>query len=96
MIRSFQSVAGIVVLLVAPAIAVAQQTGTRQGPPASPTSSTIEGSYTAGAAVPSRRVQTRTSSNGREVITETTETPRYGRQNEDVSGNDDGNRSYRR
>ena len=74
MIRSFQSVAGIVVLLVAPAIAAVQQTGTRQGPPASPTSSTIEGSYVAGAAVPLRRVQTRTSSNGREVLTETTET----------------------
>ena len=73
MIRSFQNVAGIVVWLVAPAIAAVQQTGPRQ-PPASSTSSTIEEAY-AGAALPTRRVQTRTSSNGREVLTETTETP---------------------
>lgn len=75
MIRSFQSVAGIVVLLVAPAIAAVQQTGIRQGPPPSPTSSTTEGAYAAGAALPSRRVQTRTTTNGREVLTETTEAP---------------------
>lgn len=74
MIRSVESVAGIVVLIVAPAMAMAQQTAP-QGPPASPTSSTIEGSYIAGAATPLRRVQTRTTSNGREVLTETTETP---------------------
>jgi hypothetical protein len=75
MILSTKCIAGIVVLFAAPALALAQQTGTSQGPPASFASSTIEGSYAPGNGVPSRRVQTRTESNGREVITETMETP---------------------
>ena len=50
------------------------QTQTRKGPPESFTSSAIERSYAGGGGVPSRRTQTRTESNGREVVTEVTET----------------------
>jgi hypothetical protein len=46
-----------------------------QGPATSPASSTIERSYDAGAGTPLRRTQSRTESNGREVIKETTEVP---------------------
>ena len=78
MIRSVQSIMAIVILFVAPLAAAIQQTGdpeTPQGPPLMFSSSTVERTYAAGAAVPSRRSQTRTESNGREIITETTETP---------------------
>ena len=77
MIRLVQSTAGIAILLMSPIAVAAQQTGqqTRQGPPASPSSSALERSYIGGAGVPLRRVQTRTESNGREIITETTERP---------------------
>ena len=62
---------------MSPIAGAAQQTGqqTRQGPPASPSASALERSYIGGAGVPLRRVQTRTESNGREIITETTELP---------------------
>src|SRR5262245_12826292 len=72
--RSFQS---IVILLVLLSVA-APPTGafqTPKGPPATVSSSEIERSYAGGNGIPSRRVQTRTESNGREVITETTERP---------------------
>src|SRR6187401_1850824 len=77
MIRLVQSTAGIAILLISPIAVAAQQTGQqpRQGPPASPSSSALERSYIGGASVPLRRVQTRTESNGREIITETTEVP---------------------
>lgn len=76
MIRPVQNIFGISVLLASPILALAQQAGdsqTRKGPPTF-SSSTVERSYTAGAAIPARVVQTRTESNGREVVTETTET----------------------
>jgi len=67
MIRT-AGIAVIAILLSVPVLA-------RQEPPASASSSTIEGSYIGGVGVPSRRTQTRTESNGRERITETTERP---------------------
>src|SRR5688572_21450082 len=53
-----------------------QQTTTPapKGPPASFSSSAVERTFSGGAAVPSRRVQTRTESNGKEVVKETIET----------------------
>jgi hypothetical protein len=78
MIRSLQSITAIVILFVVPLAATIQQTGdpeTRQGPPTAFSSSTVERTYAAGAAVPSRRSQTRTESNGKEILTETIETP---------------------
>jgi hypothetical protein len=72
MIRSIQRLAGISVLLIAPLASAFQQ---KAGPPASPSSSTLQGSYADGAGVPARQTRSRTASNGREVISETTETP---------------------
>ena len=62
---------------MSPFSGAALQTGqpNSPGPPASPSSSALERSYIGGAGIPLRRVQTRTESNGREVITETTELP---------------------
>jgi hypothetical protein len=45
------------------------------GPPTSPQSSTLERNFASGSSTPIRLVQTRTESNGREVVTETTEVP---------------------
>lgn len=72
--RSFQSIIVILALLtVAAPHSRAQQAP--KGPPATFSSSEIERSYAGDSGIPSRRVQTRTQSNGREVITETTERP---------------------
>jgi len=73
MSRSFQSVILLVIVISAASSAGARQTP--KGPPATPASSEIERRYAGGNGIPSRRVQTRTESNGREVITETTELP---------------------
>jgi hypothetical protein len=70
MIRSALRIGGISMLSVAFA-----QTGAAQGPPVSPLSSTVESSFSAGSSTPIRLTQTKTQSNGREVITETTEVP---------------------
>ena len=73
MIRNLLMV-GFAVLLAFTGNIAGQQTSdskTRQGLPAS---SPIEGAYTTGIGLPSRRAQTRTESNGRELITEITET----------------------
>ena len=73
MMGSFQRVATILALGV---LAVTTAFGqTPQGPPAKPLSSSIERSYADG--TPVRQVQTRTESNGREVVTETTERPDF-------------------
>ena len=50
------------------------KTETRKGPPESFKSSAIEQSYAPGGGLPSRRTQTRTESNGREVVSEVEET----------------------
>ena len=73
MIGKFQCFAVLSVSLV---ISAQQTRGpqTPKGPPETFTSSEIERSYSSGAAVPSRRTQTRTESNGREIVTEVTET----------------------
>ena len=72
--RLFQSAT---ILLVAMVVVAPCEGGLQnpKGPPATYSSSEIERSYTGGNGIPSRRVQTRTESNGREVITETTERP---------------------
>jgi hypothetical protein len=60
---------------VQPADALQQTTTPApKGPPASFSSSAVERTYSGGAAVPSRRVQTRTETNGKEVVKETIET----------------------
>src|SRR4029453_12683948 len=63
--RSFQSIIILLVLLIvaAPPSGAFQ---TPKGPPATVSSSAIERSYAGGNGIPSRRVQTRTESNGRE------------------------------
>src|SRR6186997_3145421 len=76
MMRSAQKVTLIAILCVAQSVAAAQQrSDSKAGQSSSSSSRTLEGSWSGGAGVPSRKVQTRTTSNGREVITETTETP---------------------
>src|SRR5262245_33398808 len=77
MIRSFRIVS-IAILSVVPAVAAQQiqQRGASQNQRTSPpTFSSIadEESFKNGAGIPSRRVQTRTEVNGREVVAETTE-----------------------
>lgn len=75
MFRSMR-IAAFVGLFGLSVVVAAQQTGDSKKPaPSSSVSNTVEASWTGGAGVPSRRVQTRTESNGREVVTETTETP---------------------
>jgi hypothetical protein len=70
MIKAALRIGSISILSVAFA-----QTGAAQGPPVSPLSSTVESSFSAGSSTPIRLTQTKTQSNGREVITETTEVP---------------------
>ena len=72
MIRSIPRTAGVVLLSMVP-LSAAPQAGATQTRPPSASSSTIERS--SATAVPSRSTQTRTESNGREVVTETTELP---------------------
>ena len=75
MVRSIPRVAGIAILSMVP-FSAAQQTGdspARQSSPPSASSSTIE--RNAATATRSRSIQTRTESNGHEVITQTTELP---------------------
>src|SRR4029450_5893052 len=70
MISYVQRIVGMAILFPIPFVVAGVQ-----GPPASPRSSTIESSYAAGRSTPLRRVQTRTDSNGTEVVSETTEVP---------------------
>ena len=78
MVRTIQCIAGIAFWVAFTSIAMGQQRG---GPDTSqvlqqiPASSTAMRSYLFGNTAPSRRVQARTESAGREVITETTEVP---------------------
>jgi len=71
--RAFQTVLVLLVFLAAASQTIALQAP--KSPPATFSSSAIERSYAGGSGIPSRRMQTRTESNGREVITETTEFP---------------------
>lgn len=73
MIRKFQYFAVLSATLVLSS-QQARALQTKKGPPETFSSSAIERSYSGGAAVPSRRTQTRTESNGREVVREVTET----------------------
>ena len=78
MVRAIQCIAGIAFSVAFTSIAMGQQRGgpdTSQVQQQIPASSTVTRSYLAGNIAPSRRVQTRTESAGREVITETTEVP---------------------
>jgi hypothetical protein len=70
MIKTALRIGGISVLSVA-----FVQAGAAQGPPASPLSSTVESSFSAGSSTPIRLTQSRSQTNGREVVTETTEVP---------------------
>jgi hypothetical protein len=71
--RSLQ-ITVLLAVFAAPSHAGALQTPPK-GPPATFSSRELERSYTGGNGIPSRRVQTRTESGGREVVTETTELP---------------------
>jgi hypothetical protein len=80
MIRHVQikMVIAILFILSVAAVSAAQQTSdpkTGVGPPTTFSSSTIERTYAAGAAAPTRQLRTRTEFDGREIVTETTETP---------------------
>jgi len=71
--RSIQIKALVAILLLVPVSAAI--CSPLQGPASSPASSTIERSYEPGGGTPLRRTQSRTESNGREVVKETTEVP---------------------
>jgi len=77
MIRSYRSIAGTAILLVAPVMAAAQARGTSQTPKIPTVFSAIdsEEAYVGDTGIPSRRIQSRTESNGREVVKETMEAP---------------------
>jgi hypothetical protein len=78
MIRPVRRFVSFALLLAFPVFAPAQEkksdSETKKGPPVF-SSSAVQRSYSAGAAVPARVTQTRTESNGREVLVETTEVP---------------------
>src|SRR5262245_51948783 len=75
MVRTVK-IAAFALCFAMPVLAAAQQKGDSKKPaPASSVSNTVEASWAAGAGIPSRTVQTRTEANGREVVTEKTETP---------------------
>jgi hypothetical protein len=74
MIRSFQGPAILYAILIATFVQEAAAFQKPKGPPTTFASSSVEQSFAGGAAVPTRRTQTRTESNGREVVTEVTET----------------------
>src|SRR5215471_16344947 len=72
---TLQRIAGVCMwILVAPTVAAGQQrAGT--GAPQPPASRIIELSYPSGALTPIRQTETRVSSGGREIVTETVEMP---------------------
>lgn len=75
---TIQRIASIAFWFVFTSAAMAQQTGRPEAGKVlqqTPASSAVVRSYPAGSAASSRRVQTRTESGGREVVTETTEAP---------------------